>query len=396
MVQTGGRPLTRAALAGKRRALEDGRTVTRKELSASAREAAKALGLRPALRLVLSELVAAWGEQDWARLIVWPSNEYLVSRTGLSERAVRYALRDLVALEIVAPKDSANGKRYAVRGRDGTILDAFGFDLTPLHARRGDWTLALQARAEARERRRRAFDLVTMHRRAVEEALHALGHRYPETAIADLAAVRASLDASTPDRRGRGDPETVLEAWGELRGLVEQRFYAAGCDGTSCRHVETEKGSPIEACDKGRGDETVREPVDRRPDSTGMGDAVGAIGSPGTDPAPALVVEACPVVRELVGGDIRDEHEVFDAGRRLRATIGVHASAWDEACETVGPYGAAVLVLIVAQLHDDDATSGRNRIRNPGGYFRRLVRLAGEGRYRAGTELLAMRRRRLM
>ncbi len=130
MVQTGGRPLTRAALAGKRRALDDGRTVTRKELSASAREAAKALGLRPSLRLVLSELVATWGEQEWSRLIVWPSNEYLVSRTGLSERAVRYALRDLVGLEIIAPKDSANGKRYAIRSRDGTILDAFGFDLT--------------------------------------------------------------------------------------------------------------------------------------------------------------------------------------------------------------------------------------------------------------------------
>ncbi|WP_171070314.1 plasmid replication protein RepC [Methylobacterium terricola] len=396
MVQTGGRPLTRAALAGKRRALEDGRIVTRKELSASAREAAKALGLRPALRLVLSELVAAWGEQAWARLIVWPSNEYLVSRTGLSERAVRYALRDLVALEIVAPKDSANGKRYAVRARDGTVLDAFGFDLTPLYARRGDWTLAIQARADARERRRRSFDLLTMHRRAVGEALQALVQRHPGTAIADLTAVQASLEASTPDRRGRGDPETVLEAWGELRQLVEQRFYAAGCDGTSCRHVEAEKGSPIEACDNGRDHDRARAARDRGGDSAGTSGIVAPTERPDADPAPQLVVEACPVVRELVGGEIREEHEVFDAGRQLRAAIGVHPSAWGEACATVGPYGAAILVLIVAQLHDDDATSGRNRIRNPGGYFRRLVRLAGEGRYQAGTELLAMRRRRLM
>lgn len=381
MVQTGGRPLTRAALAGKRRALEDGRTVTRKELSASAREAAKALGLRPALRLVLSELVAAWGEQDWARLIVWPSNEYLVSRTGLSERAVRYALRDLVALEIVAPKDSANGKRYAVRARDGTILDAFGFDLTPLYARRGDWTLAIQARAEARERRRRAFDRLTMHRRAVGEALQALATRHPETPVADLAAAQASLDASTPDRRGTGDPETVVEAWGELRQLVEQRFYAAGCDGTSCPHVETEKGFPTEACDN---------------DSSGSADAVCRIDPPAVGLSPALVVEACPVVRDLVRGDIREEHEILDAGQRLRATIGAHPSAWAEACAGVGPYAAAILVLVVAQAHDDDVTSGRNRIRNPGGYFRRLARLAGEGRYRLDAELMAMRRRRMM
>ncbi len=380
MVQTGGRPLTRAALAGKRRALEDGRTVTRKDLSASAREAAKALGLRPSLRLVLSELVATWGEQDWSRLIVWPSNEYLVSRTGLSERAVRYALRDLVGLEIIAPKDSANGKRYAVRSRDGTILDAFGFDLTPLHARRGDWALAIQARAEARERRRRAFDLVTMHRRAVAEAMQAFATRYPDATLADLAEAQAGLDATTPDRRSGGDPELVLEAWGELRRMVEDRFYAAGCDGNACPHVETEKGSPTEAWSK---------------DSSGNADTPRPIERPVAGLSPALVVEACPVVRDLVRGDIREEHEILDAGRTLRATIGAHASAWAEACAAVGPYQAAILVLVVAQRHDDDVSSGQNRIRNPGGYFRRLVRLAGEGRYEIGTELLALRRRRM-
>ncbi|AWB23761.1 replication protein C [Methylobacterium currus] len=380
MVQTGGRPLTRAALAGQRRALEDGRTVTRKELSASAREAAKALGLRPALRLVLSELVAAWGEQDWSRLIVWPSNEYLVSRTGLSERAVRYALRDLVGLEIITPKDSANGKRYAIRSRDGTILDAFGFDLTPLYARRGDWALAIQARAEARERRRRAFDLVTMHRRAVAEALQALTTRHPDTTVADLVAAQGALEASTPERRGAGDPDLVLDAWSELRRMVEDRFYAAGCDGNTCPHVETEKGSPTEAWSK---------------DSSGIAETPRRIEQPEMAPTPALVVEACPVVRDLVSGDIREEHEILDAGRRVRASIGAHPSAWAEACAVLGPYEAAVLVLIVAQAHDDDVRTGQNRIRNPGGYFRRLVRLAGEGRYQTGTELLAMRRRRL-
>ncbi len=379
MVQTGGRPLTRAALAGQRRALEDGRTITRKELSASAREAAKALGLRPALRLVLSELVAAWGEQEWSRLIVWPSNAYLVSRTGLSERAVRYALRDLVALEVVTPKDSANGKRYAVRGRNGAIVDAFGFDLTPLQARRGDWAQAIQARAEARERRRRAFDLLTIHRRAVGEALTALASRYPGTPLADLAEVQASLEASTPERRGSGDPDLVLDAWSELRQMVETRFYAAGCDGTTCPHIEAEKESPTETWSKG---------------SAGNADPVGEIDRAEETPSPTLVVEACPVVRDLVG-EIRSEHEILDAGLRLRATIGAHQSAWAEAREGLGAYEAAILVLIVAQLHDDDVASGQNRIRNPGGYFRRLVRLAAEGRYRPGTELLAMRRRRM-
>ncbi|ACL62761.1 plasmid replication protein RepC [Methylobacterium nodulans] len=380
MVQTGSRPLTRAALAGRRRALDDGRTVTRRELSASAREAAKALSLRPALRLVLSELVAAWGEQAWSRLIVWPSNEYLVSRTGLSERAVRYALRDLVALELMTPKDSANGKRYAIRAPDGAIVDAFGFDLTPLYARRGEWATAIKARAEELERRRRAFDLLTIHQRAVAEALRALASRYPETPIADLAEVRASLEASSPSRRGSGDPTFVLEAWVELRQMVEERFYAAGNDGKPCRHNETNNGSPSESWSKS---------------SPGTVGAVRYIERPTVGLQPSLVMEACPVVRDLVSGEIREEHDILDAGRQLRASIGAHQSAWVEACKALGPHQAALLVLIVAQLHDDDVSSGQNRIRNPGGYFRRLVRLAAEDRYSPEAELLAMRRRRL-
>ena len=86
LASSGGRRLRHAALAARELALEAGRTVTRKELSAAAREAAKALELRNGPRSVLSELVACWGEQEWERLLVWPSNDYLVSRTGLSER----------------------------------------------------------------------------------------------------------------------------------------------------------------------------------------------------------------------------------------------------------------------------------------------------------------------
>ena len=69
LASSGGRRLRHAALAARKLALEDGRTVTRKELSAAAREAEKALQLRPTLRLVLSELVACWGEQEWDRIM---------------------------------------------------------------------------------------------------------------------------------------------------------------------------------------------------------------------------------------------------------------------------------------------------------------------------------------
>ena len=54
--------------------LETEHTVTRKELSAAARDAEKALRLSATQRIVLGQLVACWGEQKADRLLVWPSN----------------------------------------------------------------------------------------------------------------------------------------------------------------------------------------------------------------------------------------------------------------------------------------------------------------------------------
>jgi replication initiation protein RepC len=107
---------------------------------------------------VLSELVACWGEQDWARLLVWPSNDYLVGRTGLNERTIRFALKALIELGLIIAKDSANGKRYAVKDLAGEIVDAFGFDLTPIYARRGEWQDLLIEQKQLREVRKREFD----------------------------------------------------------------------------------------------------------------------------------------------------------------------------------------------------------------------------------------------
>ncbi|SEP35657.1 replication initiation protein RepC [Methylobacterium sp. UNC300MFChir4.1] len=372
-VHSGGRPLTRAALAGRRRALEDGRTVSRRELSAAGRDAAKALNLRPALRSILSALCAVWGEQDWERLVVWPSNEHLCGMTGLSERALRYGLRDLVALEVITPRDSANGKRFAIRGPGGAVIDAYGFDLTPIVARKGEWATAIMDATARDAQRSRAFDLLTVRRRAVSEALAALRARFPATDAADLLAAQEALERSTPRRRASGmGPDVVLDAWGELQVMAEERFYQAASAGNSGRHIEQDTGSPTDPCAKAP--EKEPEPTRRL--------------------EPSLVAAACPVAAEF-GVTLRTEADVIEIGRLMRGGIGAHPSAWSEACQALGPFRASVLVLIVAQLHDDDVRRGEIRIKNPGGYFRQLVRLCSEGRYGLEAELMAMRRRKM-
>jgi len=379
LASSGGRRLRHAALAARKFVLETGRTVTRKELSASSREAEKALGLSAPQRLVLSQLVACWGEQDMDWLLVWPSNQRLMSTTGLSERSVRNAIRALVECQLIIPKDSPNGKRYAVRDAAGAIVDAFGFDLTPLYARRGEWTAAIAEQKRLKEHLKRSFDEITICRRATEEALSALAQYHPDVDRGQIESKLSMLGTRTPKRSGSRLPEGLLEAWKEVRKLAEEAFYQAGCGGTDCRQIESEKGSPSETCN--RSIQAAARPVD--PDRL--------LPQP---LLPALIAEACPVAAACAH-PIRDIADLVAAGRFLRASLGAHPSAWDEAVADIGAIQAATTVMYVLQLYDDDVASGRNRIRNAGGYFRSVVRMIKAGQLDLEAELRTLRRRRM-
>jgi replication initiation protein RepC len=378
LASSGGRRLRYAALAARKFVLETERTVTRKELSATARDAEKALRLNATQRLVLGQLVACWGEQAMGRLLVWPSNQRLTSSTGLSERAVRNAIKALIEQQLVIPNDSPNGKRYAVRDASGTVINAFGFDLTPLFARRSEWASALAAQKQHKELLKRAFDEVTICRRATEEALSALAQHYPDINRNELESRLNLLRVRTPKRSGKAIPADLIEAWMEVRKLAEDAFYQAGCDGTTYRHIEAENEAPRETCNNSREPECVPVTPHELPSRL----------------LPALVTEACPVIANW-SHPIRETVDIVTAGHFLRASLGAHPSAWTEAVEEIGPIHAAVAVIYVLQVYDDDVSSGRNCIRNAGGYFRSIVRLIKGGQLDLETALLAMRRRKL-
>ncbi|MBM6582704.1 hypothetical protein ILT44_21090 [Microvirga sp. BT689] len=381
LASSGGRRLRHAALVARELALETGRTVTRKELSAAARDAVKALDLPTTPRVVLSELVACWGEQEWERLLVWPSNDYLVGRTALTDRAIRKSIRRLIDLGLIIPKDSPNGKRYAVRDLAGEIIDAFGFDLTPVYARRGEWTKLLIEQKQLRQIQKQAFDEVTICRRAAEEAINALAEHYPEIDRTALEEDLKALKARTPARSKASLPAGLIDAWSLLRSRAEQVFLDAGNGGTRFRHTNNNNGSPSEPCNKG---------------FPKKAEAVRSTEQPPEHLSPELILEACPAIGDY-GQPVRDLADIVSAGRYLRASLGAHESAWAEAVEEVGPVRAAIAVIYVLQLYEDDAArnGGESRIKNPGGYFRALTRMVKAGKIDLSVELLAMRRRRM-
>jgi replication initiation protein RepC len=304
-----------------------------------------------------------------------------MSRTGLSERSVRYAFRVLIDQQLIVPKESPNGKRFAVKDLAGEIVDAFGFDLTPVYAKRGEWAERLVEQKQAREARKRAFDEITIARRAAEEALSALAEHYPDLDHSDLEDRLKALRAQTPLRSTKTMPLDALEEWKGLRTLCEKAFFDAGNGGKECRHTNNNNESPRKPCNKGF------------PKKAG---AVRSTEQTSEHLSAELILEACPAIGDY-GQPVRDLTDVVAAGRYLRASLGAHESAWAEAVEDIGTVKAAIAVIYVLQLYEDDAAKngGESRIKNPGGYFRALTRMVKAGKIDLAVELLAMRRRRM-
>src|ERR687890_1386822 len=139
---TGFRRLTPGLLKADRMAggfagLAEGVTVPG-QLLATFKAAAPHLGIAPRLVHALDWLFRFTQPQDWqkdSRPIVWPSARMQQEALGLSPTQVKETNRRLIDLGLVTMKDSPNGKRYGKRDPKGRIMEAYGFDLTPVAIR---------------------------------------------------------------------------------------------------------------------------------------------------------------------------------------------------------------------------------------------------------------------
>lgn len=342
----------------------------KQDLYEAARMAARVLDLPSSCRFILEHLVGAYGGKlIGGRMIVWPSNSFLESRTGISERTIRFALARLVELGVIAAKDSANGKRYARMDRHGEITDAFGFDLSPILNRLSEWTDMLVAIKDRERERQVAFDLITIHRRATQEALRALAEWYPEEDTADLTARSLELLRATPRRSSKGSIEGYVSAWQALHEEAETKFHTA-CGGNNSRHKDSNKYAFQNSCSKAY--ENVQA-ESAGPKPTDLRD----------------LQRACPDAIEIMG-DVRSDGQLVATAGRLRGSYGISPSAWEEALNEIGPLPAAATFILVLQMQINPAP-GVQPIRNLGGYYRAMVRLMREGRTSLAAEVRKMR-----
>ena len=365
-------------------------------------EAEPYLGLPSHAFKLVSWLVKQTQPQDWeegSRPIAWPSARRQQEFLCLSVARVKALNRALFEAGIFVIRDNEQGKRYGRRGHDGRIIEAFGFDLTPL-AQRHDEFIRLAAAAKVeRERKKDGRRRVTFARRAIRqigEQLAAMEHM-PEgwqRLEADTAAlVRAAKQAERSE-------DIALIAHSLERRKTEAEQWL--------REAVAAASEPVETSPEGLENEphtistnltlNLKDTVIACEESSQVEPAV--LPSPSPEPAKAQPMTAerefrikAPQLMELaprLGAFILTEtpnwHDIVTAaGQSLRPELGVSVSLWGEACRAMGREQAALALAIVSTKPAAHFTRGA------GGYFAGMVRKYERGELHLERTLWALR-----
>jgi len=364
-------------------------------------EAKRPLGLRDRDLSVLHALLSCHSETmltlpaAGGGIVVFPSNRELSIRAhGMAPSTLRRHLANLVTAGLILRRDSANGKRFARKGADGAIAEAFGFDLTPLLARAAE----IERRAEAARAEHRAITLlrekITLARRDIAKMIE-LG--VTERIPADWRALQTGF-AALAGHVARNLPRADLEQLAarvaafaaDVRKLLETRPKEAKMSASESqteRHIQnqTTDTSDLEpGLRNGRGAEAANAPA---PDNR----APSPAPDPATRPAPGaearswplgMVLDACPDIVDFArGAEIANWRDFRAAAATLRPALGVSPDAWAQAVAVLGEQDAAIVLAAILQRGEE--------IRSAGGYLRRLTEKARAGAFSLGPLLMA-------
>src|SRR6056297_3223978 len=189
------------------------------------------IGLKAGDMMLLDTLGAFTQAQDWEegqRPIVWASNAYLMEQTGFSLSALKRHARRLAEIGVISFQDSPNGKRWGRRDAEGRIVEAYGFDLSPLSARVEEFEelqAELQAERELCQRLKRQITVARRMIRARIEAAVSGALRGPWTQFTGL--FEELLDRLPRRHQASEQLERLLAWFKELQERVEAAYLTA-------------------------------------------------------------------------------------------------------------------------------------------------------------------------
>ncbi|MEY9536935.1 plasmid replication protein RepC [Sinorhizobium fredii] len=384
----GRRPMTLALV--KRQldtaVIKTGKTADKWRVFRDACEARALLGIQDRALAVLDALLTFYPHNelsDERGLVVFPSNAQLSVRAhGIAGTTLRRHLAALVEAGLIVRKDSPNGKRYAHKDGAGEVEQAFGFSLAPMLARAEELAQMAQQVAAERKRFRITREALSICRRDVRKLISVA---MEEGAAGDWGTIEdhfVRLVARIPRTPTTAELEPILEEMEMLRdeivNLLEMQMKSEKTDtndGHFERHIQNSNTESIyelepssekeQGAKLSQGARPTREPIKAFP-----------LG---------MVVQACPdIVDYGPGGAVSSWRDLMSAAVVVRSMLGVSPSAYQDACEVMGPENAAVAVACILER--------AGHINNAGGYLRDLTAKARRGEFSLGPMLMALAR----
>ena len=409
MAPTGRRPDFAASYHARKQSHAPLFAITNKQLLKAAADAAKALALNPKERQVLTELALSFGGQRLSTgLLCWPSNAHLSNRTNISERTLSRVLSGLCRQGLIVARESANGKRFPIKNRKGEIVDARGFDLTPLYTRAPDFAEKCQEiEVEAKLCRQLRGD-VTAARNAVRDLCAADDAGLLIKIAARLNALPYPLPRCATSLEIAAAAEAFVTLADDARDILYAASESSQMTGYACqdgRHSKQDTKFPIEDCKQDRSaaaatplspqkgaygaNEPFREKRDRsvRHNERSLAHAEKSIPKDFE-----LWRAACAELADFE--PVRSIEQVAATGAGLLRACGLAQRAFDGAALSIGAVNAGLVALFVCQRHADGERPGGTPIRSPGGLFVSLIREIAQGHQDLARALTTMRQRR--
>ena len=353
-------------------------------------EAKDRLGLADRALAVLNALLSFHPETALSgdNLIVFPSNEQLMLRAhGMPPATLRRCLATLVDAGVIIRRDSPNGKRYARKGRDGAIAQAFGFDLSPLVARAAEFeALAEEVRAEQRALRlvreritlcRR--DIAKMIATGIEEGVPVGGAGEGPSGWRELHELYRAIVGGIPRRATLAELGPAADDLAclsdRILNLLETHVktsISSANESQNERHIQNSKPKPKPESEPASKEAQAAPPAPQTP-TPKAAETVFPLG---------MVLAACPDIGHYAKGGIVNWGDFVATAVLARSMLGISPSAWEEAVEVMGERQAAIVVAAILQRGE--------AISSAGGYLRDLTRKAQLGQFTLGPMLMAL------
>lgn len=317
------------------------------------------------------------------QLIVFPSNIQLSLRAhGMAGATLRRHIAILVDAGLIVRKDSANGKRYARKDGSGEVETAFGFDLSPLLARAEELAGLAQDVFAERATFRKLKETLTICRRDIRKLISAAIEEGAEgewLAVENIYVALVSRIPRSPTIAELGDLIDEMEMLREE--IVSQLESQANSENNSTNDAL------IEQHIQNSNTESLNE---LEPSSEWEQGAKSSINrEPKREPLRAfplgLVLKACPTIGDYgPGGIIGTWRDFMSAAVVVRSMLGVSPSAYQDACDAMGPENAAATVACILERN--------HLINSAGAYLRDLTRRTQNGEFSLGPMLMALLR----